>query len=109
MERGTLYQIRNMINRCTVKKTPKSNVNASEDFLEVVVTGYVLAAVQSYLGMSSFDDMPLESEVTHDICIPTNYPGFTGNIPQKPSLSWYPVQLCNSRSLVQNHFSDMGR
>ncbi len=49
MERGTLYQLRNLINRRNVKKLPKSDVNASEDFLEVVVTGYILVAVMSYL------------------------------------------------------------
>ena len=67
MERGTLYQLRNLISRRNVKKTPKGNVNASEDFLEVVVIGYILAAVMSYLGMSSLDDIPLESIVPHDI------------------------------------------
>lgn len=67
MERGTLYQIRNMINRRNVTKTPKKNVNAAEDFLEAVVIGYILAAVMNYLGMSSFDDMPLSSIISHDV------------------------------------------
>ncbi len=67
MERGTLYQLRNLINRRNVKKLPKSDVNASEDFLEVVVTGYILAAVMSYLGMSKFNDIPSQSIVPHDV------------------------------------------
>lgn len=67
MERDTLYQIRNMINRRNVTKTPKKNVNAAEDFLEAVVIGYILAAVMNYLGMSSFDDMPLSSIISHDV------------------------------------------
>ena len=68
MERGTLYQLRNLINRRNVNKSPKSNVNASEDFLEVVVTGYILAAVISYLGMSTFDDLPSsQSIVSHEV------------------------------------------
>ena len=67
MERGTLYQIRNLINRRNVKKAPKSDVNASEDFLEVVVTGYIVAAAMAYLGMSSLSDLPKESIISHDV------------------------------------------
>ncbi len=68
MERGTLYQIRNLIDRRNVKTKPKSDVNAAEDFLKVVVVGYIIgyiiAAVMTYLGMSSFS---AESIVPHDI------------------------------------------
>lgn len=67
MERGTLYQIRNFINCRNVSQTPKSDVNASEDFLEAVIISYILAVVMYYLGMSSFDDMPLSSIVSHDV------------------------------------------
>ncbi len=67
MERGTLYQIRNLINRRNVKETPKNDVNASEDFLEDVVTAYIIAAAMAYLGMSSLDAMPLESVISHDV------------------------------------------
>lgn len=67
MERGTLYQIRNHINRRNVTKAPKSNVNAAEDFLEAVVIGYVLAAVMHHLCMSSLDGMPLSSIVSHEV------------------------------------------
>ena len=63
MEKGTLYHIQNFINRRNVTKTPKGNVNASEDFFEAVVVSYILAAVMQYLGMSSFDDYPLASIV----------------------------------------------
>lgn len=64
---GTMFQIRNLINRRNVTRKPKGDVNASEDFLEVVVIGYILAAVMSYLGMSSFDDLPLPSIVSHSV------------------------------------------
>ena len=67
MERGTLYQIRNLINRRNVTTRPKSDVNASEDFLELVTDGYIVAAVMSYLGMSSFDDIPSSDIVSTDI------------------------------------------
>ena len=61
MERGTLYQLRNLINRRNVKKRVKSDVNATEDFIEIVVTGYIISAVLSYLGMSCINDVPSDS------------------------------------------------
>ena len=66
-DRGTLCQLRNLINRRNVTKSPKNDVNAAEDFLEVVVVGHILTAVMSYLGMSSLHDKPLSSIVCHDI------------------------------------------
>ncbi len=57
MERGTFYQLRNLINRRNVKKEVKSDVNAY--FIEIVVTGYIVSAVLSYLGMACIDDNPV--------------------------------------------------
>ena len=67
MEPGTLYQLRNLIHRRNVRANPKEDVNASEDFVEVIRTGHILSAVMSLLQISSFDEMPPESIVSHDI------------------------------------------
>ena len=67
IERGTLYQLRNLINRRNVTKEAKSDVNANEDFLEVSVTGYILAAAMSLLGMTDLDGPPLPSLVSPDL------------------------------------------
>ena len=66
MERGTLYQLRNLINRRNVTTEVKSNVNANEDFLEIVVTGYVIVTAMKFLGMSSLNDIPHASHVPSD-------------------------------------------
>lgn len=58
MEKGTLYQLRNAINRRNVTKAAKSDVNANEDFLEVAVTGYILVAAMSFLGMTDLHGAP---------------------------------------------------
>ena len=50
-----------------MKKEVKSNVNGIEDFFEVVVTGYIICAVMSYLGMSHISDMPSDSAISHDL------------------------------------------
>ena len=66
LDRGTLFHLRNLINRRNVTKSPKNDMNATEDFFELVVIGYVLTAVMSHLGMASVDDSPLPSIVSPD-------------------------------------------
>lgn len=46
IEKGTLLQLKNLIGRTNVPTTPKKNVHACEDFLNVVLTGYILAAAK---------------------------------------------------------------
>ena len=58
MDGGTLYQLRNLINRRNVVSDPSNNVNACEDFLELVVTAHVLAAFMTILGMKCLSDDP---------------------------------------------------
>ena len=67
MERGTVYQLRNLINRRNVTSKPKTDVNAADDFFEVVVTGYIVSAMMSHLKMKSLDDCPDPSMVSEDI------------------------------------------
>ena len=58
MQRGTLFQLRNLLNRRNVKKSCKDAVDPCEDFLETVVTVYILEAVMDILGMSTTEDDP---------------------------------------------------
>ena len=58
MERGTLYQLRNLINRRNIVKKVKNDMNACEDFFELVVTGHVIACAMQLLGMSSINEIP---------------------------------------------------
>lgn len=67
MERGTLYQLRNLINRRNVTKHPKTDVNSNEDFLEVCLTGYIVVAVMKFLGMTDLHGCPLPSLVSPDL------------------------------------------
>ena len=57
-EFGTLYHLRNLINRRNITKKPDTNVAASEDFLTTVVEGHIVAAAMEILGMSSPDSRP---------------------------------------------------
>ena len=60
-EHGTLYQLRNKLNRTNVVKTPKKDVNACEDFLDIVTSGLVVAAVCTTLQLKSVDELPTNS------------------------------------------------
>ena len=66
MERGTLFQLRNAINRRNVTQYCKNDVNASEDIFELVVKGHMLVAVMDTLGMSATDDAPSSQSMPQD-------------------------------------------
>ena len=55
---GTLFQLRNLINRRNVVKTPMSSVSACEDFLLHVVETHIVSACMAAFGMSTVDDIP---------------------------------------------------
>ena len=55
---GTLYQIKNLVNRRNVKADPSKNVNASEDFFLMVVHTHIIAAAMHELSTDSVDENP---------------------------------------------------
>ena len=67
MERDTLYQLRNLINRRNVTRLVKSDVNSNEDFLELCSTGYILVSVKTIHGMSDIHKSRLPSVVSLDL------------------------------------------
>ena len=67
MEKGTLFQLRNVINRRNVSAKPKANVNAAEDFFEIAVIGYVISTTMSYLQMSSLEEVPYKNITLEEV------------------------------------------
>ena len=57
-DHGTLYQLRNVINRSNVSVKTKGNFNSCDDFLVLVITCYVLAAAMEHLNINSLDEVP---------------------------------------------------
>ena len=55
-EKGTLYQLRNLIHRSSVLVSPKECMNATEDFLQVILEGRLLAASSQICGSASVED-----------------------------------------------------
>ena len=57
VEKGTMYHIRNLINRTTIPADPEKNMNASEDFLLLVVHAHVVAAAKVMQSMNPTDSV----------------------------------------------------
>ena len=66
-DHGTLYQIRNLIQRRNVGKKPKKDFNAHDSFFNLVTTSHILAAAIEVLGMDDLDDTPCELLVPKDV------------------------------------------
>ena len=66
---GTLYQIRNLVNRRNVKANPSKNVNASEDFFLMVVHSHIIAAAMHELSMDSVDENPTAMGLTNELWV----------------------------------------
>ena len=55
---GTLYQIKNLVNRSSVPTDPGDNMKAAEDFMQLVVRAHVVAAaktIQDFGAASTLD------------------------------------------------------
>lgn len=61
MDCGTLYQLRNLISRKNVVKSPKESFTACEDFFLLVVEAHIVSAILKCFEMSSLDDTPCKS------------------------------------------------
>lgn len=57
VDRGMLWQLRNMLNRTAVSTDPSTNVKAAEDFLMVVLHGYIVAAGEALQSVSTMDNV----------------------------------------------------
>jgi len=55
---GSLSSLKALLNRRNVPKKPSSNMNESEDFLDVVTGGHVLESFMTFAGMESIDSSP---------------------------------------------------
>lgn len=58
MDKGTLQQLKHLINRTNLPQKPKNNMNAADDFVKVVVIGHVSALALKHFHMLSLTDKP---------------------------------------------------
>lgn len=67
MQRGTLYHLRNLINRRNVTRKCKNSMNACKDFFETTVKGHVISCVMHLLGMSDVGGIPTQFITSNDV------------------------------------------
>ena len=55
-DKGTLLQLKHLINRTSYGKEPKHNMKATEDFFETVLSGYIIAAAKEVMATDDLHD-----------------------------------------------------
>ena len=64
---GTMYHLRNLINRRNVTSDPSHNVDPSEDFFITIVEAYILNAAMDLYQMKSLSDDPVDPSLFSNI------------------------------------------
>ena len=52
-DKGTLFQLKQLINRTSFGKIPKNNMKATESFIEVVLFAHVIVASEEFISETS--------------------------------------------------------
>ena len=68
-EKGTIYQLRNVINRTNVPTDPQNNMNAAEDFMFLVLHAHFVAAAEAIQSINKVMQLA-EAIVTNFVCLP---------------------------------------
>ena len=58
MEGGTILQLKNLLNRTNVPRDVHKDVNAVDDFVQVALSGHIIAAAMECFGMECLGDKP---------------------------------------------------
>ena len=66
-DHGTLYQLRNLVQRRNVGKEPKKDFNAHHDFFNVVLTSHIIVAAMEVFCMNNLEDEPCPALVPQNI------------------------------------------
>ena len=57
LDGGTLYQLQNLVNRRNISSDVEKNMNASEDFLELITTAHITAAALQIQKLQSIEEL----------------------------------------------------
>lgn len=56
-EKGTMYELKNLINQTSVPSDPQNNMNASEDFMLLVLHAHIVAAAKTLQSIDETNDV----------------------------------------------------
>ena len=54
-----MQQLKNVIRRSNVPTNPKNNMNAADDFLNILLVAHVIALAMKHFKMQSINDTPV--------------------------------------------------
>lgn len=108
-EKGTLYQLKNLIHRSGVPIDPGNNVKAAEDFLLVVLHSHIVAAAKVILSQShtTDHDVAAVSRKIVEQYIAIDVPSATEPVPVKckDKVHLYAIELM-SLGILWHNFHD---
>lgn len=58
-----MKQLKNLIQRSNVPISPKNNMNAADDFLNIIILAHVIALAMRHFKMQSIDDLPAHKDL----------------------------------------------
>ena len=72
LDKGTMHQIRNLINRTSVPLDPQNNMNAAEDFMLLLLHSHIVAAAETIQLVNSTDNVVdlAKAIVTQNVRLP---------------------------------------
>ena len=66
-QKGTLYQMKNLVHRTSIPMSPKNNMNATEDFMEVLMDSHLISATLQLLDLRSMKDITSDTAQLHSL------------------------------------------
>jgi L1 cell adhesion molecule like protein len=69
MDKGSLVQLRNSIDRRNVSASMENDFNSCDDFFNLVVRCHIIASTMEYLNMKSISDTPSHPKLKEDLWV----------------------------------------
>jgi L1 cell adhesion molecule like protein len=67
MDKGSMCQLRNLINRRDISASVENEYNASDDFFNLLIRCHIIAAAMKYLGMKKVSDTPFHPQLPDEL------------------------------------------
>ena len=109
-QKGTLYQLRNILNRSGIPNDPGDNIKGAEDFLLVVLHGHIISAANNVLSDSDIQSVTTLAEkiVENFVCITTPNVACVNSDKSTDQVYMYATELL-TLALLWHNFHDASK
>lgn len=66
-QKGTLYQLKNLVHRTSILLSPKDNMNPTEDFMEILMDSHLISETLQLLDLPSVKDITRDTARLHSL------------------------------------------